>query len=52
MTLAWVRSKGTTVVPIPAARSEEHAVDSARSIGLALTPEEIAAIDDADFSRA
>jgi aryl-alcohol dehydrogenase-like predicted oxidoreductase len=52
VTLAWVRSKGTTVVPIPAARSEEHAVDSARSIGLTLTPEEIAAIDDAEFSRA
>jgi diketogulonate reductase-like aldo/keto reductase len=29
ITLAWVRSKGATVVPIPAARKEEHARDSA-----------------------
>lgn len=52
VTLAWVRSKGRTVVPIPGARTEEHARDSARSIDLALTAEEIAAIDDAEFSRA
>ncbi|HEV8657250.1 MAG TPA: aldo/keto reductase [Thermoanaerobaculia bacterium] len=52
VTLAWVRSKGRTVVPIPGARTEEHTRDSARSIDLTLTPEEIAAIDDAEFSRA
>ncbi|HEY3053489.1 MAG TPA: aldo/keto reductase [Thermoanaerobaculia bacterium] len=50
--LAWVRSKGRTVVPIPGARSEDHARDSARSIDLTLTAAEIAAIDDAEFSRA
>ena len=52
LTIAWVRSKGTTVVPIPAARTEDHARDSARSIDLTLTAAEITAIDDADFSRA
>jgi aryl-alcohol dehydrogenase-like predicted oxidoreductase len=51
VTLAWVRSKGETVVPIPGARSAEHAIDSAKSAELVLTAEEIAAIDDAEFSR-
>ena len=50
--LAWVRSKGRTVVPIPGARTVEHALDSVRSASLTLTAEEIAKIDDADFSRA
>ena len=52
VTLAWVRSKGATVVPIPAATKAEHAVDSARSIELSLLPDELSAIDDAEFSRA
>src|SRR2546430_185946 len=43
--LAWVRSKGETVVPIPGARSPEHAVDSARSVEVTLTAEEIEEID-------
>lgn len=50
--LAWVRSKGTRVVPIPGARTIEHAVDSARSMHITLTADDIAAIDDAEFSRA
>ena len=50
--LAWVRAQGKTVVPIPAARSAEHAVDSAKSADLVLSPEEIEAIDEAEFSRA
>ena len=50
--LAWVRSKGKTVVPIPGARTVEHALDSVRSAYLTLTAGEIARIDDADFSRA
>src|SRR5439155_10292058 len=29
VTLAWVRAKGRVVVPIPGARTEEHARDSA-----------------------
>ncbi|HEX9162054.1 MAG TPA: aldo/keto reductase [Thermoanaerobaculia bacterium] len=50
--LAWVRSKGRTIVPIPGARSAEHAIDSARSADLTLAPDEIDAIDGADFPRA
>ncbi len=50
--LAWVRTKGKTVVPIPGARSPEHAVDSARSVDLTLTAEEIEKIDRTEFSRA
>ena len=50
--LAWVRSKGETVVPIPGARTVEHAVDSARSVDVTLTPDEIAQIDQSEFSRA
>jgi aryl-alcohol dehydrogenase-like predicted oxidoreductase len=52
VTLAWVRAKSRTVVPIPGARTEEHAADSARSVELTLAAAEIAAIDDAEFSRA
>ena len=50
--LAWVRSKGETVVPIPGARTVEHAVDSAKSVALTLTAAEIAEIDGSEFSRA
>jgi aryl-alcohol dehydrogenase-like predicted oxidoreductase len=50
--LAWVRSKGETVVPIPGARSVEHAVDSAKAVEVTLTPDEIAEIDQSEFSRA
>jgi aryl-alcohol dehydrogenase-like predicted oxidoreductase len=50
--LAWVRAKGATVVPIPGARTVEHAVDSAHSVDVALTADEIAEIDAAEFSRA
>jgi aryl-alcohol dehydrogenase-like predicted oxidoreductase len=50
--LAWVRSKGETVVPIPGARTVEHAVDSAKSVEVTLTPDEITQIDQSEFSRA
>ncbi len=49
--LAWVRSKGSTVVPIPAASKPDNAIDSARSDDVTLTSEEIAAIDEEEFSR-
>ncbi len=49
--LAWVRSKGSTVVPIPAARRVEHAVDSAKSIDVSLAPDEIEQIDATELSR-
>ena len=50
--LAWVRAKGPTVIPIPGARTVEHADDSARSVNVRLSEEEIAMIDDTEFSRA
>jgi len=50
--LAWVRAQGKTVVPIPAARKVEHAVDSAKAAELELTEDEIAAIDESEFDRA
>lgn len=49
--LAWVRSKGETVVPIPAARTVEHALDSASAADLVLAPEEIRAIDETELDR-
>jgi aryl-alcohol dehydrogenase-like predicted oxidoreductase len=49
--LAWVRAQGETVVPIPAARSIEHAIDSARSAELQLTEDDLRAIDETEFDR-
>ena len=49
--IAWVRAQADTIVPIPAARTVEHAVDSARAADLVLTDEEIAAIDETHFDR-
>ena len=49
--IAWVRAQGATVVPIPAARTVEHAVDSARSADLVLSDEDLQAIDETDFDR-
>lgn len=49
--LAWVRAQGKTVVPIPAARKVEHAVDSANAADLVLRADEIAAIDESEFDR-
>lgn len=51
VTLAWVRAQGETVVPIPGARTVEHAVDSANAARLALTEDELRAIDESEFSR-
>jgi len=50
--LAWVLAQGSTVIPIPGARTVEHAVDAIRSLALSLTGEELGAIDRAEFSRA
>ena len=50
--LAWVRSKGPTVVPIPGARTVEHATDSANAVEVTLSPDEIEMIDVTEFSRA
>jgi aryl-alcohol dehydrogenase-like predicted oxidoreductase len=51
VTIAWVRAQAETVVPIPAARTIEHAVDSAKAAELVLTEEEIRRIDEAEFDR-
>jgi aryl-alcohol dehydrogenase-like predicted oxidoreductase len=51
ITLAWVRAQAACVVPIPAARTVEHATDSARAADLVLSSEEIAAISDEEFDR-
>jgi aryl-alcohol dehydrogenase-like predicted oxidoreductase len=47
-----VRAQAGTVVPIPAARKVEHAVDSARAADLVLSPEDVQAIDETEFDRA
>lgn len=49
ITIAWVRSKGATVVPIPAARKTEHAIDSARAAGVVVSEEDLVLIDDTVF---
>ncbi len=50
--LAWVLAKGPNVIPIPGARTPEHARDAASAADLELTPAEHAAIDAAEFSTA
>lgn len=50
--IAWVRAQAATVVPIPAARTVEHAVDSAQAADVVLDGDDLAAIDETEFSRA
>lgn len=49
--LAWVRQQSPSVVPIPGASKPEHAIDSAKSAGVALSVNEMAEIDATEFSR-
>jgi aryl-alcohol dehydrogenase-like predicted oxidoreductase len=49
--LAWVRAQGKTVVPIPAARRVEHALDSAGAADFVLEEEDVRAIDETEFDR-
>jgi aryl-alcohol dehydrogenase-like predicted oxidoreductase len=51
VTIAWVRAQGETVVPIPAARTIEHAVDSAKAADLVLTADELQRIGETEFDR-
>ena len=51
VTIAWVRAQGETVVPIPAARTIEHAVDSAKAAELVLSEEELRRIEETEFDR-
>lgn len=48
--LAWVLAQGPTVIPIPAARRTEHALDSLTALDVKLTAAELAAIDRGEFS--
>lgn len=50
--LAWALAQSPSVIVIPSARTAEHASDSVGAASLDLTPEELAAIDAAEFSRA
>jgi aryl-alcohol dehydrogenase-like predicted oxidoreductase len=50
--LAWILAQSPTVIPIPSARRVEHALDSIHAANLRLDPEDRAAIDRAEFSRA
>ena len=49
--LGWVLSKGPHVIPIPSARTEEHARDSVSAAGLVLSESDIEELDAAEFSR-
>ncbi|MBI1722887.1 MAG: aldo/keto reductase, partial [Gemmatimonadetes bacterium] len=50
--LAWVRSRGPTVIPIPGARTAEHARDSVTASEVELSDQALAAMDRAVFSSA
>jgi len=50
--LAWVLAQSPAVIVIPSARTVEHALDSVRAADLTLSPDDLAAIDAAEFSRA
>lgn len=49
--LAWALAQSATVIVIPSARTVEHATDSIGAADLELTPQELSAIDAAEFSR-
>ncbi len=49
--LAWVLAQGRTVLPIPSARTVDHVLDSLGSADVALSPEEVATVTGAEFSR-
>jgi len=52
ITLAWVLAQSPTVIVIPSARTVEHALDSVGAGDLTLSPDDLAAIDAAEFPRA
>ena len=49
--LAWVAAQGSSVIPIPGARTVSHALDAMGAANVKLDPAELAAIDRAEFSR-
>jgi aryl-alcohol dehydrogenase-like predicted oxidoreductase len=52
LVIAWALSRSPTVIPIPSARRVEHALDSIAAAELDLSPDDLARIDRAEFSRA
>ncbi len=50
--LAWVLAQAPNVIIIPGARTVEHARDAIAAAEVKLTPAELKAIDDGEFSRA
>ncbi len=50
--LAWVLARGETVIPIPGARTVEHALDSLTADDATLGPDDLETITRAEFSRA
>ena len=50
--LAWVRAQASSLIPIPAARSVEHALDSAKAADFVLDEEDVRMIDESEFDRA
>jgi aryl-alcohol dehydrogenase-like predicted oxidoreductase len=52
LTLAWVLARSPAVIAIPSARRLGHALDSIAAGSLELSAEDLAAIDEAQFSRA
>jgi aryl-alcohol dehydrogenase-like predicted oxidoreductase len=46
LALAWVLAQGGDVVPIPGTRSRSRLAENAESIDIALTPDELVAIDE------
>ena len=51
VTIAWVIAQGPTVIAIPSSRTVEHALDGAKAADVTLSPEDVRAIDDAEFDR-
>lgn len=49
--LAWLLTKSPVVIPIPGARTPDHAKDSASAAGLALTPEDLKELESATFDK-
>lgn len=52
VTLSWVLARSPNVIIIPGARAVDHVLDSAGSAELELSPEELQAIDEGEFSTA
>jgi aryl-alcohol dehydrogenase-like predicted oxidoreductase len=52
LVLAWVLAQSPVVIPIPSARTVDHALDSVSAVGIELDARDRAALDAAVFSRA